>query len=155
MSSHEVDLLKWPDPLPNGWTAAATPSEDGVSDTYIVQHNENSGGTVRVEFVLATPLAASYPVGSRDRLLTPDESAGSEALQLVSELVMRADPACRRLVLAAATGDVSAIGRGEAAGYRYVVDVDLPNTTLSLLAAEPQWVLEASRYLDDVPTEGN
>jgi hypothetical protein len=66
---------------------------------------------------------------------------------------MAADPACRRLVLAVDEGDVAGIARGEAAGFRYVLDVDVPGRSLSLLAAEPEWVLEDSRHLDDVPTK--
>lgn len=104
-------------------------------------------------FVSATPLAAAYPGGSRDRVIQPDAQAGPPGLQLVSEKVMSADPACRRLVLAVDEGDVAGIARGEAAGYRYVLDVDLPGKSLSLLAAEPDWVLEDSRHLDDVPTK--
>ncbi|WP_181148185.1 hypothetical protein [Arthrobacter sp. MYb213] len=50
-------------------------------------------------------------------------------------------------------GDVVGIARGEAAGYRYVLDVDMHGRSLSLLIAEPDWVLEDSRHLDAVPTK--
>ena len=105
-------------------------------------------GEVRAAFVAATRLAATYPGGVRDRFLEPSAVATAEALQLVSERIMAEDPTCRRLVLATAEGDLNAIARGEAAGYRYVVDVDVPGESLSLLAAEPEWVLEESRKPD-------
>ncbi|MEE2523645.1 hypothetical protein V1639_13500 [Pseudarthrobacter sp. J75] len=153
MSANEVDLLKWPDPLPESWQAAEVPNDDaGTSRRYQVTNGGVPAGTVLVEFVVATAVAETYPVSARDRLLTPDADAGPEALQLVSERVMAADPGCRRLVLAVDEGDLNAIARGEAAGYRFVVDVDIPGRSLSLLAAEPDWVLETSRYMDDVPT---
>jgi hypothetical protein len=78
--------------------------------------------------------------------------AGAEGLQLVAELVFGADADCRRVILGVPVGDVSAIARGEAAGFRYVVDVNLPDRELSLLAAEPAWVIQESMHLDDVPT---
>jgi hypothetical protein len=153
MSADEVDLLKWPDPLHASWQAAEETAPEGWQASYAVTNNGQPAGRVKVAFVASTPLAATYPSGVRDRLLEPSPEAGAEALQLVSELVMAADPACRRLVLATAEGDIAAIARGESAGYRYVVDVDVPGQSLSLLAAEPDWVLEESRNLDDVPTE--
>lgn len=153
MSSHEAGFLRWPEPLPATWTAVVS-SVDGAVTTYEVADGGQPAGAVRVAFVASTLLAAAYPVSARDRLLTPNAEAGAEALQLVSERIMQEDPACRRFVLAVDEGDIEAIARGEAAGYRYVVDVDIPERSLSLLVAEPGWVMEASRYLDDVPTQG-
>ena len=152
MSADEIDLLKWPNPLPSSWTAAEIPAPDGWLKAWAVTEDGSPRGEVRAAFVAATRLAATYPVGVRDRFLEPSADATAEALQLVSERIMAEDPTCRRLVLATAEGDLNAIARGEAAGYRYVVDVDVPGESLSLLAAEPEWVLEESRNLDDVPT---
>lgn len=153
MSTNEVDMLKWPDPLPPSWQCDRTDAPRGQETTYKVAENGTPAGEVRVVFVVSQPVGAAYPAGGRDRLLLPDAQASASALQLVSEHVMAADPACRRLVLAVEEGDVPGIARGEAAGYRYVLDVDLPDGPVSLLAAEPDWVLESSRYLDDIPTE--
>ncbi|MDR6508195.1 hypothetical protein [Arthrobacter oryzae] len=153
MSKNEVDLLKWPDPLPSSWRVVETEAPQGWEKSYSVTNNNLPAGAVHMSFVLSTPLATAYPAGVRDRLLEPAQGASAEALQLVSEKVMKDDPACRRLVLATTEGDVEAIARGEAAGYRYVVDVDVPGRSLSLLVAEPDWVLEESRHLDDIPTE--
>jgi hypothetical protein len=152
MSADEFDLLKWPDPLPSSWAAGEIPAPDGWLKAWSVTQDGAPRGEVRAAFVAATRLAATYPVGVRDRFVEPSADATAEALQLVSERIMAEDPACRRLVLATAEGDLNAIARGEAAGYRYVVDVDVPGESLSLLAAEPAWVLEESRHLDDVPT---
>ena len=148
----EVDLLRWPDPLPESWRAVERPAAAPAERSYEVLEGDTPRGTIDVLHVVDSRIAATYPVGHRDRLLEPDAAATAESLQLVSELVMRADPACRRLVVATPEGDVAAIARAERAGYRYVVDVDLREGSLSLMAAEPDWVLEESRRIDDVPT---
>ncbi len=153
MSSEEVDLLKWPEPLPPSWQCVTAAPDEGWDTAFNVTENGNPAGMVSVGFVASTPIAAAYPAGARDRLIQPDAQAGAPAVQLVAEQVMAADPACRRLVLAVDEGDVAGIARGEAAGFRYVLDVDVPGRSLSLLAAEPNWVLEDSRHLDDVPTK--
>jgi hypothetical protein len=152
MSADEVDLLKWPDPLPAAWQAAEVPAAGTGSTAYEVTEDGQPRGRVEVRFAAASDVGAAYPAGVRDRLLEPPADAPAAALQLVSEAVMAADPACRRLVLAVPEGDIAQVARGEEAGYRYVVDVDLPRRSVSLLAAEPEWVLEQSRHLDDVPT---
>lgn len=153
MSSDEVDLLKWPKPLPASWQCVPAAPAEGWDTSFNVTENGNPAGMVSVAFVASTPIAAAYPAGTRDRLIGPDAQAGAPAIQLVSEQVMSADPACRRLVLAVDEGDVAGIARGEEAGYRYVLDVDVPGRSLSLLTAEPDWLLEDSRHLDDVPTK--
>lgn len=152
MSSEEVDLLKWPEPLPPSWRCSAVAAPEGWAAAYVVTENGSPAGEVNVAFVASTPLATAYPAGLRDRLIQPSPESGAQAVQIVSEQIMAADPACRRLVLAVEEGDVAGVARGEAAGYRYVLDVDVPGRSLSLLAAEPDWVLEDSRHLDNVPT---
>lgn len=153
MSSDDVDLLKWPEPLPPSWQCVPVPPATGWDAAFSVTENGRPAGTVSVAYVVSTPIAAAYPAGLRDRLIHPDAEAGAPVIQLVSERVMAADPTCRRLVLAVDEGDVAGIARGEAAGFRYVLDVDVPGRSLSLLAAEPESVLEDSRHLDDVPTK--
>lgn len=149
---NEVDLLRWPDPLPESWQAHAQAATSPAEQAFTVTEDGEPRGGVEVLHVIHSRIAATYPVGHRDRLLEPSEEATSEAIQLVSEQVFRADPACRRLVIATPVGDVDEIARAERAGYRYVVDVDLRDHSLSLMAAEPDWVLEDSRHIDDVPT---
>ena len=148
----EVDLLRWPDPLPPSWTAE--PAEPEQVDTlYTVTESGQPRGRIEVVPVLRTEYQLTYPAGARDRLLQVSEQASPESIQLVSEQVFEADPKCRRLVIACPEGDVSAIARAEKAGFRYVVDVDLPQETFSLMTAEPAWVLEQSRRIDVVPTD--
>lgn len=152
MSADEVDLLKWPAALPPVWAAAPIRSDAGFAEAFAVTEAGETRGVVHVGFVVGGELDAAYPASVRDRVLQPSEDAVPEAVQLVSEQVMAADPLCRRLVIATAEGDVAEIARAERAGYRYVVDVDLPDRSVSLMAAEPAWVLEESRRIDDVPT---
>lgn len=147
----EVDLLKWPDPLGDSWSLAETAPAEGFVQAFQVTENGEERGTVNVAFAARHAVGASYPSGTHDRYLDPSEDAVAGAIQLVSERVMNDDPRCRRLVLATDEGNVEQIARGEAAGYRYVVDVDLKDRSVSLLAAEPSWVLEESRNIDDVP----
>jgi hypothetical protein len=74
-----------------------------------------------------------------------------EALGLLLRAVLAADPDCRRVVHAVPEGDRTAIEAAEAAGFRYVVDVDLHDRQLSLLVAEPGWVTATDLDLDRVP----
>jgi hypothetical protein len=64
---------------------------------------------------------------------------------------MAADPECRRVVFAASVGDLDAVAAAQAAGFRYVLDVDVPDAELSLLVAEPDWVSDVDADLDRVP----
>ncbi|MFB0832980.1 hypothetical protein ACX8Z9_01755 [Arthrobacter halodurans] len=148
----EVDQLRWPEPLPGSWVAEPAAPDDGYDGAFAVTENGVPRGRVSVALVVRSELDAAYPASVRDRLLKPSDDATAEALQLVSELVMDAHPSCRRLVVSTPEGDVAQIARAEKAGYRYVVDVDLPDRSVSLMAAEPGWVLEESRRIDDVPT---
>lgn len=147
----EVDLLKWPDPLPARWTLTGA-AENAVDTIYTVFEAGSPRGTVEVAPVRNSKYKATYPIGSRDRLLSVSDDAAAAAVQLVSEHVLAADSRCKRLVIACAEGDLAAIDRAEAAGYRYVVDVDLPDGSASLMTAEPARVLEQSRRIDTVPT---
>lgn len=152
MSADEVELLKWPASLPASWAAVPSAPEPGYAEGFAVEEAGVFRGLVSVGLVISSDLEAAYPASLRDRVLHPSPDAPAEALQLVSELVMAADPGCRRLVVATPEGDVAQIARAEQAGYRYVVDVDLPGRSVSLMAAEPEWVLAESLRLDDVPT---
>jgi hypothetical protein len=157
MSGHDhetddVDLLKWPDALGPKWSCATVATLPGHDSTLEVSHAGSHVATCGVLRVVDSEFAATYPSGLRDRLLLPEPGASAEAIQLASEFVMGSDPACRRLVLATAEDDLEAIGVAEAAGYRFVVEVDLHRGSFALLIAEPVWVLEESRNIDEVPT---
>lgn len=158
MSGHEhdltdeVDLLQWPAPLPEPWTLSKD-DDSSVDTEYQVWHGGTAAGRIRVSRVASTAYEATYPVGAQDRLLEASEDAAAESIQLVSEHLFAHAIGCRRLVIACPEEDVEQIARAEQAGYRYVVDVDLADRSVSLMTAEPQWVLEQSRKIDIVPTD--
>lgn len=157
MSGHdnhhdEVDDLKWPDPLGPEWICTAVETLPGHEHTLSIEHSGNPVTIVSVKRVVDTNFGLTYPSGLLDRILILAPLVPAEAIQLASEFMMDADPACRRLIIACEEGDVAAIGVAEAAGYRYVVDVDLHSGSYALLTAEPDWVLEESRNIDEVPT---
>ena len=155
------EFLRWPDPLGADYVLTETEAPEGWAQAFNATHHGELIGATYVQFIIKTPLDASYPAGVRDRLVhvvnAEDESVGPEVLQLTAEHLFAQDPECRRLVLAAPVENVPQIARGESAGFRYVVDVDVKGgpdgvEELSLLAAEPAWVIEESKHLDDVPT---
>ena len=154
MSEHthdeELEMLKWPAPLADTW--AATVSEDTAGrQIYTITEDGDDRGVITVEYAKDSKVRYAYPVGLHDRLLTPSADTVAEAIQLVSEKVWEAHQNCRRLVIATTEEDIPEIARAEKAGYRYVVDVDLPQESVTLMAAEPGWVLEESRNIDLVP----
>lgn len=147
----EVDLLKWPVPLPETWLADEVAPQPGWTTAYRITEDGEPRGTVQVVLAADSDVRGAYPAGLHDRLLEPSEDATAASLQIASEQVMYADSRCRRLVVAVPEEDVPQIARAESAGYRYVVDVDLVARSVSLMVAEPDWVLEESRNIDDVP----
>ncbi|MCW4465727.1 hypothetical protein OK351_09430 [Glutamicibacter sp. MNS18] len=148
----EVDLLKWPGPLPGTWHLAEVAARPGYSLAFEVFESDEPRGRCDTVLCAHSEIKDAYPVSGHDQLLEVSGSAAPGTIQLVSEELMRRDPQCRRLVIAPDEGDVQAIARAEAGGYRYVVDVDLWDRAVSLMTAEPDWVLEESRRIDEVPT---
>jgi hypothetical protein len=65
--------------------------------------------------------------------------------------IQAADPRCRRVVFAAPVDDLEIVAAAQAAGFRYVVEVEVPGEDLSLLVAEPEWVTRVDMDLDRVP----
>lgn len=99
-------------------------------------------------------LRAAYPAAEHDIEIRPGHVASDELTSLLGSLVaavQRAEPRCRRIVFAAPLGDVATLAAAESAGFRYVVDVDLPGASLSLAVAEPAWVTSVDMDLDRVP----
>jgi hypothetical protein len=100
-------------------------------------------------------LRDAYPVHRHDveARLTGPLPAGdvTRVLAQTARAVFERDPHCRRVVFAAAAGDLGTVTAAEAAGFRYVVDVDVPGAELSLLVAEPDWVTTVDIDLDRVP----
>ncbi|GAB3623772.1 hypothetical protein GCM10027418_18560 [Mariniluteicoccus endophyticus] len=151
MTDAELSGIFRPEPLPAGWTVEAAAPADGWENGYAVAYEGGHVGLVSTRHTLTSRLKDAYPVGARDLEITSDAQR-PEPLQLVTGKVFEADPGCRRIVLGVPAGDVAAIDAGERAGYRYVVDVDLfADKSLSLLVAEPEWVLSQPTAIESLP----
>lgn len=98
-------------------------------------------------------LRDAYPVNAHDVEVRVTEELPAdllaEMLAKTAREVLGDDPRCRRVVFAAPVDDLTRIAAAQAAGFRYVVDVDVPGEELSLLVAEPRWV--TAMDLDRVP----
>lgn len=113
---------------------------------------------IAVERCLDGRLAAAYPAARHDVELRATGVADADlacVLSRESARILAEDPACRKVVFAAPLGDLATIGAAEAAGFRYVVDVDVPDeggvVSLSLLVREPDFVTRVDPDLDRVP----
>jgi hypothetical protein len=99
-------------------------------------------------------LRDAYPVAEHDIEIRLDDAPSEELTALLgtlSAVVQQAAPQCRRVVFGALAGDLAALAAAENAGFRYVVDVDLADASLSLAVAEPSWVTSVDLDLDRVP----
>ena len=98
-------------------------------------------------------LRNAYPVSAHDVELDALNGAAPQQimrpLAVLTQAILNFDDSCRRVVFAAAADDHALIAAAEAAGFRYVLDVDVPGAELSLLVAEPRWVTESDN--DRVP----
>lgn len=136
---------------PPSWTVDA----EEVTRTSRRMRLRRDGSVVVVELERCTAgrLAAAYPVGARDVELRVELGEGgplSDALRDVTAAVRAADPGCRKVVYAA---DVERPGDGAAAlaaGFRPVVEVDVPEP-VELYVWEPAWVTRLDTELDEVP----
>ncbi|WP_433622237.1 hypothetical protein [Nocardia sp. CA-120079] len=150
MLSPEIPALA----LPGPWHSKVR-SHSGTTVLLEVGRPSDGGTTVELERCNSGRLRHSYPVDSHDieaRILGAlPTSVLAELLTALSSAIAMADPRCRRLVYAAPAEDTETIATAEAAGFRYVVDVDLPDSALSLLVSEPRWVTAVDADLDRVP----
>ncbi|MEX0427611.1 hypothetical protein AB3X52_08275 [Nocardioides sp. DS6] len=122
---------------------------------------------ITVEHTLTGRLGPAYPAARHDLELrvsgVPTEELAA-VLTAESERILREEPACRKVVFAAPAGDVAVMEAAEAAGFRYVVDVDIAadpagphpdghdgTLELSLLVREPDFVTQVDPDLDHVP----
>ena len=100
-------------------------------------------------------LRDAYPAHTHDvEVRVVDNVAAQEIVAPLSELsdaIQSADPQCRRVVFAVRAGHPAMLTAAQAAGFRYVLDVDIPGEELSLLVAEPQWVTRVDADLARVP----
>ena len=99
-------------------------------------------------------LRDAYPAAEHDIEIRLDDAPTDELAVLLGALsaaAQQADPQCRRVVFGAPSGDLATLAAAEEAGFRYVVDVDLADTSFSLAVAEPSWVTSVDIDLDRVP----
>jgi hypothetical protein len=101
-------------------------------------------------------LRDAYPVSSHDVELYPVRAGQpptslTAALSELSRAILAADQRCRRIVFASPAEDRDTMSAALAAGFRYVLDVDVPSAELSLLVAEPGWVTAGDAGLDQIP----
>jgi hypothetical protein len=126
-------------PLGQGWT------QTNLGDP-VVRVRFDGEGVVElgVRRCISSRLRDTYPVSSHDielfGLNDAPPHAFAHALIELSEAVLRADPLCRRVVFAAPAGEADMGRAAEMAGFRPVVDVDVPGAELRLFVAEPDWV---------------
>ena len=114
------------------------------------------GEEVVLERCIKGRLRAAYPVAERDVEARfdgpiPEPAVVSRVLELAVASVLETDPQCRRVVFATPEGDVATLAAAERAGFRFVVDVDLPDGPVSIAVAEPEWVTAVDMDLDRVP----
>lgn len=147
-------------PLPEialgGAWKVATEERTRTTTRLHVRHGTLPGLTVALERCASGRLREAYPVNAHDiearvldKAVLPDVL--TDLLRDVITALERSDPECRRIVFAAPPGDLATIAAAEKAGLRYVVDVDLPDRSVSLLVAEPDWVTHVDMDLDHVP----
>jgi hypothetical protein len=96
--------------------------------------------TATIERCATGRLRDAYPVGEHDVEIRLPGGADTALLRRLVAQIEADDPRCRRIVYAAPEGSLIDIAAAEAAGFRFVVDVDIPGASLSLLVAEPGWV---------------
>jgi hypothetical protein len=126
-------------PLGQGWT------QSNVGDP-VGRVRFDGEGVVELGFrrCISSRLRDTYPVSYHDielfGLNDAPPHAFAHALIELSEVVLGADPLCRRVVFAAPAGEADMGRAAEMAGFRPVVDVDVPGAELRLFVAEPDWV---------------
>ncbi|MFA7498738.1 MAG: hypothetical protein WCY76_08620 [Leucobacter sp.] len=99
----------------------------------------------------AGELRDAYPSGTHDIEIGYTGLPEPAAVAEYTASLLRADPRCRRVVVAVPELDLEAIGWAEDAGYRYVIDVETALGEHSLLVTEPQWVIDQPAILEDIP----
>ena len=111
--------------------------------------------TLALQRCVSGRLRDTYPVHEHDVEVRAIDDVPAQAIVAplgeVAEAILAADPQCRRIVFAASAGDIATLTAAQTAGFRYVVDVDIPGAELSLLVAEPQWVTRADADRQHVP----
>jgi hypothetical protein len=135
-----------------GWTVVDQQSSRHATKCVLAKLGTNLDATL--ERCAHGRLRDAYPVAEHDIEIRLDDAPTDELtalLGVLSAAVQQAAPQCRRVVFGALVGDLAALAAAENAGFRYVVDVDLADASLSLAVAEPSWVTSVDMDLDRVP----
>jgi len=119
---------------------------------YVVRDGISSVvGGVDSRRVLGNRLDGTYPIGVEDREIRIHPQSSPAAVAVAVRTIMSDAPRCRRVVLALPVGSVEEMRVAEDGGFRYVVDVETHEESLSLLVAEPEWVLAQPSAMEDLP----
>jgi hypothetical protein len=120
--------------------------------SYVVRnHRSLVVGGIDARRVLGNRLDGTYPIGAEDREIRLHPSSSPAAVASAVHAIMSEAPRCRRVVLAVPLGSLDEMRLAEDGGFRYVVDVDTHHESLSLLVAEPEWVLAQPSAIEDLP----
>lgn len=132
------------------WSDAPLP--EGVQN---VEHHDTDSGTASlgIRRVRTGELVDAYPAGTHDLQLFVQRRPAPDILADYADRILTAHPRCRRIVFAAATGDLDTISWAEEAGFRFVVDVQTRAGEYALLVIEPEWVSSQPQVLEDIPLE--
>jgi hypothetical protein len=101
--------------------------------------------------VLGNRLDGTYPIGAEDREVRIHAASSPASVATAVRSLMSDAPRCRRVVLALTVGSLEDMRIAEDGGFRFVVDVDTHDESLSLLVAEPEWVLAQPSAIEDLP----
>lgn len=101
--------------------------------------------------VVGNHLEGAYPVGIEDREVRIEPGSSPDAVSAAVRSILTDAVRCRRVVLAIPEGELDAMRAAEEAGFRFVVDVDTHRESLSLLVAEPGWVLAQPSAIEEIP----
>lgn len=126
---------------------------EGIDEVTEAESASGARARIGVQHARASHLADAYPAGTHDRELIIEGDPTASAVAAVTERLLAADPRCRRVVLPVPEQNLDAIAWAEAAGFRYVVDVETRAGAFSLLVTEPGWVLTQPHILEDIPLE--
>jgi hypothetical protein len=130
---------------------------DERADHVSLRFDDETGTAVEfgVRRCTSGPLRDAYPISAHDLEIYAANDVAPQtltrALPEMSRAVLDADPRCRRVVFAAPTDHAAVAEAIVAAGFRHVVDVDVPGAELSLFVTEPSWVSKVDSDLHKVP----
>nr|ACJ12469.1 hypothetical protein [Rhodococcus sp. T104] len=148
--------------FPQPWSSDVVSWSDS-GGKLVLRRDGGRSATIELVRCVNGRLRLAYPVAAHDVEVTIHDVTASEhltaVLRAVVDAVRESDPRCRKVVFAvdrhvssrAELSPLTVVAAAEAAGFRYVVDVDIDDAELSLLVAEPEWVTAVDIDLDHVP----